>query len=194
MKKNSFVKCVNWHSIWCQCPFRQCFDTKEKDRDREKGREKERESVKEKNTTSTSTKTVQPAETHLQPTRRKCRQPEKKNTPTILAKSSACQSGRHQGRQHVNSGISKQTEHPHDLNEHCKFCVKIHMQLAVSTRPHNTHQFGIGSSMERKRKGEREGVRNTDTSKACARDVKIRTVICCSKRKQIILQTKIQCL
>ena len=75
-----------------------------------------------------------------------------KNTPTILEKSSACQGKRHQGRQHVNSGISKEIEHPHDLNEHWKFCVKIYMQLAVSTRPHNTHQFGIGTSMERKKR------------------------------------------
>ena len=47
--------------------------------------------------------------------------------------SSACQRKRHQGRQHDNSGISKQIEHAHDLNEHWKFCVKIYMQLSVST-------------------------------------------------------------
>ena len=56
-----------------------------------------------------------------------------KNTPTILEMSSACQRKRQQGRQHDNSGISKQIEHAHDLNEHWKFCVKIYMQLSVST-------------------------------------------------------------
>ena len=70
------------------------------------------------------------------------------------------------------------------MNEHLKFCVKIDMQLAVSTRPHNTHQFGIGASIERKiKERERKGVRNTDTSKAYARHVKIRTATCWSKCK-----------
>ena len=104
--------------------------------------------------------------------------------------SSACHRKSHQGRQYVNSGISKEIENPHDLNEHLNFCVKIDMQLAVSTRSHNTHQLVIGALMERKRKRERGGARNTDTSKACARLVKIRTTTRCSKRKQIIQQRK----
>ena len=105
---------------------------RKRQRQRKTKRERERE-VLENNTRSKSAKTGQPAETHLQPTRRKSRQPEKKETPTILEKSSACQRKRHQGRQHDNSGISKQIEHAHNLNEHWKFCVKIYMQLSVST-------------------------------------------------------------
>ncbi len=107
----------------------------------------------------------------------------RKNSLTIQEESSACHRKCHQGRQYVNSGISKEIENPHDLNEHLNFCVKIDMQLAVSTRSHNTHQCVIGASMERKRKRERGGARNTDTSKACARHVKIRTTTCSSKRK-----------
>ena len=74
----------------------------------------------------------------------------RKNTPTIQEEFSPCQRKKHQCRQYVNSGISKEIEHPHDFKEHLKFCVKIDMQLAVSTRPHNIHQLGIGASMERK--------------------------------------------
>ena len=155
---------------------------KETETEKKKVREREREKVKENHTRSKSTKTVQPAETHFQPTRKKV-QIAGKNTLTIQEESSACHRKSHQGRQYVNSGISKEIENPHDLNEHLNFCVKIDMQLAVSTRSHNTHQFVIGASMERKRKRERGGARNTDTSKACARLVKIRTTTRCSKRK-----------
>ena len=56
----------------------------------EKNKERERE-VLEKNTRSKSAKTGQPAETHLQPTRRKSRQPETKAVRPSREMSSACQ-------------------------------------------------------------------------------------------------------
>ena len=52
--------------------------------------------------------------------------------------------------------FSKEIEHPHDLKEHLKFCVKIDMQLAVSTRPHNIHQLGIGGFHGDKNQREKE--------------------------------------
>ena len=80
----------------------------------------------------------------------------RKNTPTIQEEFSPCQRKKHQCRQYVNSGISKEIEHPHDFKEHLKFCVKIDIHLAVSTRPHNIHQLCIACFYGDKNQREKE--------------------------------------
>ncbi len=98
---------------------------RKKKRERERGIRKKHEKQECKN--RSASRDAPPAD------QKKVQTARNKNTPTILEMSSACQRKKQQGRQHDNSGISKQIEHAHDLNEHWKFCVKIYMQLSVST-------------------------------------------------------------